>query len=370
MELDEAVRENKVQMCYSCGKCTLACPLTHDGHIYSPRRIVETILAHGEEGINPAEMWQCLTCNACSTYCPSDVRYPAFVREVRKGLVKDGSYGECSHAGILHSMMRLMSRGQLKQKRLEWLGDSLETDPKSDVLLFVGCAPYYDALLGDLGSHTETPRSAIRLLNRIGIKPRLLKDEVCCGHDMLWSGEAETFEELAKLNTDLINKSKVKQIIFTCPECYDTFKESYKDLREDIELHHLAQFLGERIDDLEFQENGKKVTFQDSCRLGRFQGIYEPPRDLLLAIPGLELVEMEDNRKRSICCGTSCWMNCDQESKRIQVNRLEEASTIADMMITACPKCLIHFRCAMDEQSKLDTEVKDLFVMLAESLEP
>jgi Fe-S oxidoreductase len=370
MEIREALKDTKVQMCYSCGKCTLACPLTHDGHIYSPRRIVETILAHGAEEANPAEMWECLTCSACSTYCPSDVRYPAFVREVRKELVKDGSYGECSHAGILHSVMRLMAGGQLKQKRLEWLDDSLETDPKSDVLLFVGCAPYYDAVLGEHGSHTETTKSAIRLLNSIGIKPRLLKDEVCCGHDMLWTGETETFEKLAKVNTDRMNKAGVERIIFTCPECYDTFKENYEDLSVDIELHHLAQFLSERIDDLKFKESDTKVTFQDSCRLGRFQGIYEPPRDLLLAVPGLELVEMEENRKRSMCCGTSCWMNCDQESKRMQVERLEEASTIADMMITACPKCLIHFVCAMDGQSKLDTDVKDIFVMLAESLEP
>jgi Fe-S oxidoreductase len=331
---------------------------------------VETILTHGEEDTNPAEMWECLTCKACSTYCPSDVRYPAFVREVRGQLVKDGSCGDCSHAGILHSMMRLMATGHLKQNRLEWLDESLETNPRSDVLLFVGCAPYYEAILDDSRSHTATPKSAIKLLNSIGIKPRLLKDEVCCGHDMLWSGEGETFEKLAKINTERINKSNVKRIIFTCPECYDTFKENYTGLREDIELHHLAQFLGERIDDLKFRENGKRVTYQDSCRLGRFQGIYEPPRELLLAVPGLDLVEMEDNRMKSVCCGTSCWMNCDQESKRLQVERLDEASEIADVMITACPKCLIHFRCAMDGQSKLETDVEDLFVMLAESLEP
>lgn len=370
MDLDEVIKDTKVQMCYSCGKCTLACPLTHDGHIYSPRRIVEGILAYGEDRIEPHEMWECLTCEACSQYCPSDVRYPIFVREIRRNLVDDGSYGECAHAGILHSIMRLMSSGKLRQNRLEWLDDSVETNPRSNVLLFVGCAPYYDSSLGELGNHTDVTRSAIKLLNRLGIKPRLLKEEVCCGHDMLWSGETETFDKLAKLNTEIINKSKVKRIVFTCPECYTTLKENYEDLRDDIELRHLTEFLNERIEDLKFEENRKKLTFQDSCRLGRFQGIYEPPRNLLLSVPGIELVEFEDSRKKSICCGTSCWMNCDQNSKRIQVDRLEEASEIADAMITACPKCLIHFRCAMDDQTDLETEVKDLFVFLAESLEP
>ncbi|MFQ6105995.1 MAG: (Fe-S)-binding protein [Thermoplasmata archaeon] len=369
MELGEVIKENRVQMCYSCGKCTLACPLTYNGNIYSPRRIVERILAYGEKRIDPNEMWECLTCEACSQYCPSDVHYPVFVREIRAILVKRDDHGDCAHAGILHSMARLMASGQLKQKRLGWLDDSLETDTRGTTLLFVGCAPYYDLILGDVGSHTEITKSAITLLNSIGIKPRLLRNEVCCGHDMLWSGETDTFAELAELNTAMINRSKVKQIVFTCPECYNTFKEDYVDLREDIELHHLSNFLEKRLDDLRFKENGKKVTYQDSCRLGRFQGIYEAPRELLLSVPGLELVEMEDNRKKSVCCGTSCWMNCDQDSKRIQVSRLKEASQIADVMITACPKCLIHFRCALDEPSDVNTEVKDLFVMLAESLE-
>ncbi|MFQ5911369.1 MAG: (Fe-S)-binding protein [Thermoplasmata archaeon] len=370
MDIEQAVKDNRVQMCHSCGKCTLACPLTHEGLIYSPRRIVERILARGEESIDPQDMWECLTCMACSRFCPSDVNYPVFVREIRRNLVNDGSHGECAHAGILHAIMRLMASGRLKQNRLGWMDDSQETSPSSDVLLFVGCSPYYDSCLGELGNHTEVTRSAIKLLNHIGIEPRLLEDEVCCGHDMLWSGETETFEKLASLNTEAVNKSNVKQIVFTCPECYATFKENYNDLREDIELHHLADFLNERLEHLRFKENGRRVAFQDSCRLGRFQGIYEPPRELLLSIPGLELLEMEDNRKKSECCGTSCWMNCDQNSKRIQVGRLKEASKIADLMVTVCPKCLIHFRCAMDEQTGLKTEVRDIFVILAESLEP
>ena len=266
--------------------------------------------------------------------------------------------------------MRLMATGKLKQNRMEWLDDSVRTDPKGDVLLFVGCAPYHDACLSGLGDHTQVPRSAIKLLNRIGIKPRLLENEVCCGHDMIWTGETETFQKLAELNVKMINNAGVKKIVFTCPECYNTFKEEYKGLDEEIELQHLTELLAERVEDLDLRENEKKVTFQDSCRLGRFQGIYEPPRKLLESVPGVELVEMEDNRHKAVCCGTSCWMNCDQNSKRIQVSRLEEASNVAEMMITACPKCMIHFTCALDDQTKIETEVKDIFVLLAESLEP
>jgi len=367
MTLEESIKSTNVQLCYSCGKCTLACPLTHDEKVYSPRRIVERILAHGEEAIDADEMWECLTCNLCTGYCPSDVHYPVFVREIREKLVDEGCDGECTHSDVLKSIMRLMSGGKMKQKRLEWLDDTVQTDDKSDTLLFVGCAPYYDLYFKDLGSHIESAKSAIRLLNHVGVKPRVLEDEVCCGHDLLWTGEKEAFERLRELNTETIKKSKVKRIIFTCPECYHTLKEDY-DL-EGVELQHLSVFLSENAEKLKFKKTPRKITFQDSCRLGRYQKIYEPPRELLHSIPGVELVEFEDNRRMAACCGTSCWMNCDQNSKRMQVERLTEAAGIAGAMVTACPKCLIHFRCAMDNETDVDVEVTDLFTFLAESLE-
>jgi len=115
------------------------------------------------------------------------------------------------------------------------------------------------------------------------------------------------------------------------------------------------------------------VTYQDPCRLGRLSGIYEEPRQVMNAVPGLELAEMGKNRKSAICCGTSGWMNCGTCSKQIQVNRLTEAKkTGADMLVTACPKCQIHFACALkDEDVPAEARIpmKDLAVLVAEQLE-
>jgi Fe-S oxidoreductase len=113
-----------------------------------------------------------------------------------------------------------------------------------------------------------------------------------------------------------------------------------------------------------------KVTYQDPCRLGRFSGIYEQPRDILRAVPGLELVEMPRNKKDAVCCGSSTWINCSRVNKKIQLERLREAQkTGAQTLITACPKCKIHLSCALkDNDLEEAIEIKDLNVLLAESL--
>ena len=127
--------------------------------------------------------------------------------------------------------------------------------------------------------------------------------------------------------------------------------------------------------ELKFKELKKRVTYQDPCRLGRHLGIYDAPRKVLQAIPGIELAEMKHNKEESICCGTSCWTNCDSYSKQIRVERLLEAkSTSADILITTCPKCQTHFKCAMTNKGKekgtdIEIEVMDLVNLVANAME-
>jgi Fe-S oxidoreductase len=133
---------------------------------------------------------------------------------------------------------------------------------------------------------------------------------------------------------------------------------------------HITEFLVEHLKELKFKSNGDRhLTFQDPCRLGRHLGIYDPPRELLAALPGVKAVEMRRTKASAACCGGGTWTHCDRYSKRIQVERLLEARTTgAAVMVTACPKCRIHLRCAMKDpnlQEEIEMETRDITEIVA-----
>jgi Fe-S oxidoreductase len=358
-ELDDPVKETKVSMCVACGRCTPACPQSTEAH--SPRVFVERLL--NTEELDRVKVWECLTCSNCTVFCPSSVDFPGFVKSIRAAY-KEEAEDMCAHAGILHSLMRLMAYGDFKQDRLGWVTPELEVAKKGDTMLFVGCAPYYDVYF-DKWSPINITRSAVRLLNMIGIKPVVFEDEVCCGHDLLWTGDEDAFKKLAAKNKKFIGDVGINRIVFTCPEGYMTFKNNY-DLDKNIRVVHITELLLENVDKLEFKGDGKKVSFHDSCRFGRYMGLYDFPRKLLEAIPGLELVELTHNKSRAECCSTACWMNCTTSSKNAQLKTLHDAKKVSDKLVTTCPKCYIHFNCTMDEKEKNPIiDIEDIAVTIA-----
>ena len=337
------------------------------------------------ELIHDRELFSCLTCYACSHLCPSEVDYPVFTQKIRNLASSQGEHGDCAHSGTLVSLMRLMSRPNIRQRRLDWL-DGCRTSEKSEILYFVGCAPYFEPIFEDIeASPVNVARNSVRILNALGIEPMLLPNERCCGHDLLWTGDVETFKKLAHLNAEMIKESGAKKIVFSCPEGYRTFKIDYPQyVKLDCEPVHITELLTQNLSKLSLRPRvkrrgsnpeAKKVTYQDPCRLGRHLAIYEPPRELIKAIPGIKLVEMEHCADQSICCGTSVWTNCGSYSKEIRVERLSEAkATGAELMITACPKCQIHFKCAMvdkgaEKGSDIKIEVMDLVNLVANAME-
>lgn len=338
-----------------------------------------------DELIHDRELFSCLTCYACSHLCPSDVDYPVFTRNIRALASSQGEHGDCAHSGILLSLMRLTSRSDIKQKRLDWV-DGCHTSQKSEVLYFVGCAPYFEPVFQDLEvSPVNTARNSIKILNALGIEPMLLPNERCCGHDLLWTGDTDAFKKLAQLNAEMVRESGAKKVVFSCPEGYRTFKVDYPQyVKLDCELVHITELLAQNLSRLQLRPLAKRgesnpgikrITYQDPCRLGRHLGIYEPPREIMKAIPGMELVEMEHSGSESICCGTSVWTNCGSYSKEIRVERLCEAKAAgAELMITACPKCQIHFKCAMvdkgaEKGADIKMEIMDLVNLVANVME-
>ena len=355
MDLKEAVKKSRAYLCLECGKCTSVCPVSKFNHGYSPRILLNQALRSTNiDLLKDKNIWGCLTCRLCDEQCPADIDYISLTQAIRREAQKLGEEAICSHGGAAQSLMRIMTSENLNVRRMDWLDKNLKTAETGEVLYFVGCLPYFDALFKDIGiESTSEARSTVKILNLLGITPVVLPQERCCGHDLLWAGDSENFKKLAAYNIKEIKKSGAKKIVFSCPECYRTFKIDYPRYFEcNFELEHISEFLGKAIDgkQLKFKNTDKTVTFQDPCRLGRHLGIYDAPRKIMNAIPGLKLNEMKRNRNRAICCGVSAWMNCSTYSKRIQMMRLKEAKeTGADLLIVSCPKCDIHFNCAMKE---------------------
>jgi Fe-S oxidoreductase len=274
---------------------------------------------------------------------------------------------------MIQTWGRMMTNPDLHQNRLDWLEEDLEISTDSDTILFVGCLPYYDTTFNKIGFEgLEIARAALKILNTLGIKPQVMAEERCCGHDQLWEGDMETFQALAKLNIESLKQTGAKQIISTCPECVRTLKIDYPNFVEPhgMKVLHLTELLADHPLP-QRQPTTLKVTYQDPCNLGRHLGIYQPPRQVLSDI-GVELQEMERTKNASLCCGTSCWRACGQVSKNIQVERLKEArSTGAEILVTTCLKCQIHFKCAQNDpilKDHIDIPIQDLTTLVAEMI--
>jgi Fe-S oxidoreductase len=301
------------------------------------------------------------------------VDYPAFVLAARIEARKAGVEGVPAHNGIMQQLMALMSQS-VEQNRTGWLTADLQTVEQGEDFYFVGCLPYFDVIFEDVGVVcTDTARDAARLMNAIGINPVVSDDERCCGADLLLNGDEKGFRELARLNVEHIAQTGAERVIFTCPECYNAFREDYPSYVGSLPFDpvHIAELMLEHLDELALDELSETVTYQDPCRLGRYQGIYEEPR-ILLEATGTDLVEMPKNRANAICCGSAGWVSCGACAKGIQLSRLRQAkATGATLMVTACPKCRIHFSCALgDADDEIDLALEDLTGLLARAMLP
>jgi len=377
--LREIIHKNRAWYCLECGKCSAVCPITRwESRGYtSPRLLVEKATeGRMVEFLEDRLFWSCLTCKRCSELCPSNVYFSEFLRDARN-LARGGERcGECTHSEIIQTWGRMMRDPGLHQKRLGWLREDLRVSDSSDTVYFAGCLPYYDALFKKLGFEgVAIAQAAVKILNHMGIEPQVLADEVCCGHDQLWQGDLETFRELATLNLERLANRGAKRVVTNCPECARTLKIDYPQFagQHNLEVVHISELLAR--DGLSLkppeQSSSGRVTYQDPCRLGRHLGVYEAPRKVIAGL-GFELTEMERRGHNSLCCGTSCWTSCGQVSKNIQVERLEEArATGAELLVTACLKCQIHFRCAQEDPvlgEKIEIQIRDLTTLVAERL--
>lgn len=380
-KMNQIIEDTGAFDCVECGKCTTVCPVAK----YNPNFAPRTVVLKASEGLvenvqTNKDIWTCVTCEQCNSMCPYKVDYSGFIRDMRKEAVEFNNVPVCSQGGLMQSVMRIQAATHLKQNRLGWMKPEFKIAEKGDVFYFTGCVSYYDSIFKERKNLdlAGIPQAVVKIMNKGGIVPVVSNDEVCCGHDLNWTGDEASLQKLMKKNVELIKASGAKKVVFSCPECMRTFNMDYQDLMGDFdfEMAHISEFVDDLIQEgkLKFKKGAKKVTFQDSCRLGRHLGIYDPPRNALKGADA-QIVEMENTRDKALCCGVSAWATCDEVSRKLQVDKLKEAKkTGAECLVTGCYKCLIHLNCTLEfkthvPKEQIDIPVKDLSVVIADALE-
>ena len=361
-----------LKYCFQCGKCDTVCPWNRV-RTFSIRKIIREA-TFGLTEIDGEDIWRCTTCGNCPQNCPRGVKQI----EVGVSLRRVASNYEVFPASVRSARTArasLISEGNPLQfersNRADWAA-SLPVKPFADgmeVLYFVGCYLSFDPRMKKVAAATAD------ILNRAGVDFGILgTQENCCGESIRKIGSEDVFKSLAKENIKTFIDAGVKKILVSSPHCYHTFVNEYPEFKVNFEVVHITQYLYELLQTGKLSLNkplAKKVAYHDPCYLGRHNGIYDEPRETLKKIPGLELLEMTDSRKDSLCCGGGggrIWMDTPK-SERFSDLRLEQARTAgAEVLVTACPYCITNF-----EESRLnleygDIEVKDITEIVRDAM--
>jgi Fe-S oxidoreductase len=361
-EVIEEIQEaggDAYRLCFQCGLCDTVCPWNRVRQ-FSIRKIIRQA-TFGLTEIDGEDIWRCTTCGRCPQRCPRGVKQI----EVGVSLRRVASNYEIFPASVKSARTArasIISEGNPLQgerkKRADWAKEHAvkKFTEGTDVLYFVGCYLSYDPRMKKVAVATAD------ILAKAGIDFGILgSQENCCGESIRKTGSEEVFKRLARENIKTFIDNGVKKILVSSPHCYHTFKNEYPEFMVNFEVVHVTQFLLELIEEgkLEFtNEVARKVTYHDPCYMGRHNDIYEAPREVLRKIPGLELVEMADFGRDSLCCGGGggrIWMDTPK-SERFSDLRLVQANDVgAQVLATACPYCITNF-----EESRLNLEYEDV----------
>ena len=360
--------------CYQCGKCDVVCPWNRVRD-FSIRKIVWQANL-GLPDIELEDIWRCTTCGSCPSHCPrgvEQIEVGVAIRRLATGYgVFPGSVkpvrtvgGSLSTDGNPLSEPRAGRDAWAKGLSVKPFAEGME------ILYFVGCYYSYDPRLQKVAVATA------KILQRAGVDFGILgSQESCCGESIRKTGQEEIFKTLARENIKAFVDRGVKRILVSSPHCYHTLKNEYPELMVSFEVVHISQYLAELIEAGRLEISGaleKKVTFHDPCYLGRHNGIYDPPREILNRLPGLELVEMPDSREGSLCCGGGggrIWMETPKEDRFSDLRVAQAKAVGAEVLATACPYCISNFEessLALGEEEAL--EVRDLTELVQEALE-
>ena len=336
-----AATDGAMAPCFQCGVCTATCPWSE---LQNEPVNVRALMRRAQLGIEEPDgaVWWCTTCRACEAQCPRGVPIASVVLALRRLAWQDQSVPK----GLPGVMWALHWDGnpwrRPPSQRAAWArtADVKPFEPTDEILYYVGCTPSYD------NRSQKVARALAGVFRAAGVTFGTLgEDEPCCGDAAFSLGQHDYFRQMAATTARRFSESGVKTLVTVSPHCYDMFRNHYPATDGFLPLHY-TQYLAQLVADgrLRFEQPYPiTATFHDPCYLGRENGVYDAPRQVLEAIPGLKLVEMPRNHEAALCCGGGggrMWMETKAGERFSDLRVREAAGTEADVLVTACPHCI------------------------------
>ncbi|WP_205473158.1 (Fe-S)-binding protein [Nocardioides sp. SYSU D00038] len=343
----------------------------------------------GDFVIDEDVLWSCTTCGACVQQCPVDIEHVDHIVDMRRYQVLVESNFPTELNGLFKGLENKGNPWNMSASaRMDWakdlpfevkvVGETVESLDEVDWLFWVGCAGAYE------DRAKKTTRAVAELLDLAGVSFGVLGNgETCSGDPARRAGNEFVFQGLAQQNAEVFKEYKVKKVVSTCAHCFNTLKNEYQQFGVELEVVHHTQLLNRLVREGRLTPVGdgagahkRSITYHDPCYVGRHNGVYSPPRELLQVLPGAEYVEMERNSERSFCCGAGgarMWME-ENLGERINVNRTNEAvGTGADQIAVGCPFCRVMLSDGLTAaqsrgEAREEVEVLDVAQMLLASV--
>ncbi|MDX9754026.1 MAG: (Fe-S)-binding protein [bacterium] len=396
--------------CTECGRCQEACPAHNTQKPLNPKELIHTgkynlfanaaSLRQGlsydtlapatadaqapvalidedtQTSVSRETLWACTTCGACMAQCPVFIEHVPKITEMRRHLVMEKSdFPEELLAFFENSEQRFNPWGIAPTDREKWAQDldikKLKDGDKVEYLYFVGCSGSFDS------RSQYIAKALAKILDQAGVSWGILgTEEKCCGDSLRRLGNEYVFAKLVHDNIDTFKKYGVKKIITHCPHCFSTLKNDYKQFGCDLEVIHHSEFIQHLVEEGKVKLNKKQngpIVFHDSCYLGRYNDVYQPPRQVIQEATGQTPEEMPRNHANSFCCGAGggrMWME-ETIGGRIYLDRTREAlKTGAETIAVACPYCMTMFEDGVKEEGQEQkVKVKDIAELTAAAME-
>jgi Fe-S oxidoreductase len=366
--------------CTECGRCQDACPAYATGKILSPKLVImglrDSVLAQAGGALVPnavpeESVWDCVTCGACVEACPVSIEHVDHIVDLRRHLVMVESSFPAESEPMLRDIERASNPwGHPQAQRADWAAELdvrvLEPgDPAPEYLYWVGCASSFDERA------RKTAQSTARLLQSAGVDFAILGPrESCTGDPARRIGNEYVFQAFAEQNVQTLNEVGAARVVTGCPHCFNTLANEYPDFGGRYEVIHHSELLASLVREGRLapsRSDGPPITYHDSCYLARHNDVLEGPRELVSAVG--QPVEMARSRKSTFCCGAGgahMWM--EERASPINEERVKEAAgTGAETLAVACPFCNVMLDDGV-QSAGAELRVVDVATLLAESL--
>jgi Fe-S oxidoreductase len=383
--------------CTECGRCQEACPAAATRKPLNPRQIVHSLKTNllangrllqkgkapvlpliGEEGegtSTESAIWSCTTCGACLDACPVMIEQMPKIVKMRRHLVENEARFPEELLNLFENMeQRSNPWGIAPSERSKWSAQ-LDVKPfvagETEYLFFVGCAGAFDSRQ----KHVTVALATI--LDAAGLSWGILgRDEKCCGDSLRRLGNEFVFDRMAKENVELFRERGVTKIVTQCPHCFSTLKNDYRQYGLELEVIHHTELISRLMEEGKLHLNRKvedlgKVLFHDSCYLGRHNGVYAPPREIIANTTGTAPAEFERSGNSSFCCGAGGGRMWLEEFTGVRINRERVGEALrseADTVCVSCPYCMTMFEDGLKDERGCEVKVKDVAELVASAL--